>query len=52
MKEKEIKQMFKKSPDELALYMHFKKRGFVKKNRKGKGSYTRKHKHKRDFENI
>lgn len=46
MNEKEIKHMFKKSPEELALYIHFKKRGFVKKNKKGKGSYNRKRKHK------
>lgn len=46
MNEKEIKHMFKKSPEELALYTHFKKRGFVKKNKKGKGSYNRKRKHK------
>lgn len=46
MNNKEIKQMFKKSPEELALYMHFKKRSFIKKNKKGKGSYSRKRKHK------
>lgn len=36
------KRIFKKSPEELQLYLHFKKRGFVKKNKKGKGSYNRK----------
>lgn len=50
MKEKEIKHMFKKSPEELALYFHFKKRGYTKKNKKGKGSYSRKRKHRKDFE--
>ena len=46
MNNKELKQMFKKSSEELALYMYFKKRGFIKKNKKGKGSYSRKRKHK------
>lgn len=39
------KRIFKKSPEELQLYMHFKKRGFVIENKKGKGSYKRKPKH-------
>ena len=39
------KRMFKKSPEELQLYMHFKKRGFKLENKKGKGSYVRKPKH-------
>lgn len=34
------------TPEELEGYMHFKRRGFVIENRKGKGSYTRKKKHK------
>lgn len=44
------KRIFKKSPEELQLYLHFKKRGFVKKNKKGKGSYTRKEKYKKEEE--
>ena len=39
------KQMFKKSPEELQLYMYFKKRGFKIDNKKGKGSYERRPKH-------
>lgn len=39
------KRMFKKSPEELQLYMHFKKRGFKIENKKGKGSYVRRPKH-------
>ena len=39
------KRMFKKSPEELQLYLHFKKRGFATKNKKGKGSYSRRQKH-------
>ena len=47
-KEKELdKRMFKKSPEELEQYLHFKKRGFAIDNKKGKGSYTRKTKHKK-----
>lgn len=46
------KRIFKKSPEELEQYMHFKKRGFRVENKKGKGSYKRhqKHKNKQDFE--
>ena len=36
------KRMFKKSPEELQLYLHFKKRGFKIENKKGKGSFKRK----------
>lgn len=39
------KRMFKKSPEELQLYMYFKKRGFKINNKKGKGSYERRPKH-------
>ena len=39
------KRMFKKSPEELQLYMYFKKRGFKIENKKGKGSYERKPKY-------
>lgn len=34
----------KKSKEELEQYFHFKKRGSVVKNKKGKGSYSRKNK--------
>lgn len=40
------KSMFKKTEEELQEYMTFRKRGFTIKNKKGKGSYTRKDKHK------
>lgn len=49
-KNKFDKKIFKKSPDELEQYIHFKKRGFSIDNKKGKGSYTRKIKHKKGFE--
>lgn len=49
-KNKLDKKMFKKSPEELQQYIHFKKRGFAIDNKKGKGSYTRKTKHKKGFE--
>jgi hypothetical protein len=39
------KRIFKKSPEELQLYLQFKKRGFAIKNKKGKGSYSRRQKH-------
>ena len=35
------KGIFKKSAEELQLYMHFKKRNFKIENKKGKGSYSR-----------
>ena len=43
------KRMFKKSPEELQEYLAFKRRGFVIENKKGKGSYSRKSKHKEDY---
>lgn len=45
------KRMFKKSPEELQQYLHFKKRGFAIENKKGKGSFKRnpKYKNKIDF---
>ena len=45
------KRLFKKSPEELQLYLHFKKRGFKIENKKGKGSYVRRPKHVKIFEN-
>lgn len=40
------RNIFKKSPEELREYLQFKRRGSVVPNKKGKGSYTRKNKHK------
>ena len=41
-KEKKIdKRMFKKEGEELQQYLHFRKRGSVVQNKKGKGSYNR-----------
>lgn len=41
-KEKIDKRMFKKEGEELQQYLHFRKRGSVTENKKGKGSYNRK----------
>ena len=42
MNKKKIKNsMFKKEGEELQLYLHFRKRGSVVANKKGKGSYNR-----------
>lgn len=35
------KSIFKKSKEELREYLQFKRRGFIVKNKKGKGSYNR-----------
>lgn len=40
------KQSLKKNPEELQMYLHFKKRGFAIKPKKGKGSFSRKKKYK------
>ena len=41
-KDKQIdRRMFKKTGEELQQYLHFRKRGSVVKNKKGKGSYNR-----------
>lgn len=40
-KKKIDKRMFKKEGEELQQYLHFRKRGSVKENKKGKGSYNR-----------
>lgn len=45
------KRMFKKSPEELQLYLYFTKRGFKIDNKKGKGSYERRPKHVGRLEN-
>ena len=40
------KQMFKKSPEELELYLQFRRRGTRVESKKGRGSYSRNQKHK------
>lgn len=40
------KSMFKKKGDELQAYLQIMKKHGVVKNKKGKGSYSRKDKHK------
>ena len=44
--EKFDKRMFKKSPEELELYLQFRRRGTRVESKKGKGPYSRKQKHK------
>lgn len=45
------KSIFKKTKEELQEYLIFKKRGYKNSSKKGKGSYTRKIKHKNKEEN-
>ena len=40
-KEKIDRRVFKKEGEELQQYLHFRKRGSVTENKKGKGSYNR-----------
>lgn len=40
------KRILKKRDEELQQWLHFRKRGSVVNNKKGKGAYTRKVKHK------
>lgn len=40
------KKWMKKSKEELQEYLKFKRRGFIIPNKKGKGSYSRKQKHR------
>ena len=42
MEKKVDRRMFKKEGEELQQYLHFRKRGSVVRNKKGKGSYDRK----------
>jgi stalled ribosome alternative rescue factor ArfA len=46
VKKKTVKQMFKKSPEELEAYMAFKRKGSRVEAKKGKGSYRRHKKHR------
>lgn len=40
-KKKIDRRMFKKEGEELQQYLHFRKRGAVVENKKGKGAYNR-----------
>lgn len=40
-KKKIDKRIFKKEGEELQQYLYFRKRGSIKENKKGKGSYNR-----------
>lgn len=44
-KKKVDKSIFKKSPEELAVWLHLRKAGSRIENKKGKGSYKRKPKY-------
>lgn len=45
---KEINQAQKKTGEELQQYLHFRRRGSVVQAKKGKGSFSRKQKHKKE----
>ena len=49
MAKKVNKTMFKMSDEELQLWLYNRKRGFVIENKKGKCSYNRKNKHKKEW---
>jgi stalled ribosome alternative rescue factor ArfA len=49
MAKKMDKRIFKKSPEELEQYLQFQRRGSKVESKKGKGSYNRKTKHKKDM---
>lgn len=40
------KSMFKMTPEELQHWLYMRNKGYVIENKKGKGSYNRKAKHK------
>ena len=50
MKKKIDKRIYKKTGEELQQYLHFRKRGSVAENKKGKGSYNRQKMKKGDRE--
>ncbi len=50
MAKKKDMRMFKKTPEELEQYLLFKHRGSFVRTKKGKGSYNRKEKHKKSYE--
>lgn len=43
------KRIQKKNGDELQEYLQFRRRGFVVRPKKGKGSFSRKEKYKKSF---
>lgn len=43
------KRSLKKTGEELAEYLQFKRRGYLVGNKKGKGSYKRNEKHKKSL---
>lgn len=45
MEQKFDKRILKMTPQELEQHLHFRKKGFVIQNKKGKGSYKRKDKY-------
>ncbi len=49
-KKKVDRRMFKKEGEELQQYLHFRKRGSVVENKKGKGAYKREKKNWGDEE--
>ena len=49
MEKKIDKRMFKKTGEELEQYLQFRRRGTRVESKKGKGSYNRKPKHKKDM---
>lgn len=46
---KMYRRIFKKNEEELQQWIHFRKRGSVIQNKKGKCVYTRKEKHKESY---
>lgn len=48
--EKFDKRIFKKNGEELQQYLMFKRRGSRVENKKGKGSYKRRNKHRKAFQ--
>lgn len=49
-KDKLDKRIFKKTGEELQEYLQFQRRGYKVTPKKGKGSYSRKQKHKNNNE--
>ena len=45
------KSIFKMTPEELQIWLHFRRANSRIENKKGKGSYKRKEKHNSNFEN-
>lgn len=49
-KKKINKTIFKMTDEELQIWLYNRKRGFVVENKKGKGSYKRKGKHREEWQ--